>query len=124
MARAATWIHQLVRPAPLTDESALDEGPEVERLEIQDGSRRRISSVEDLESPIQPEAVHGVGTDPPTYRVGALQHEHLSACGVELAGRGQPCEAGADHDHIGAHMGSTVPCAAGPADWTRGAGRT
>lgn len=58
----------------------------------------RVGGDEDLEAPVEEEAVDGVSTDAAADAVRGFEEEEWDARGIELRGGGEPGEAAADDD--------------------------
>ncbi len=102
---------------PEPDQPALGESgdPGRERLQPQPldvdaRADRAVGRVEQLEAPVDQEAVDLVGADPPADVVLRLEHHDVASGGGEVTGAAQPGQACADHQHVGvvrAHRATT-----------------
>jgi hypothetical protein len=79
----------------------INQGPEIKRPEvkggiIEDSLCLRISGLQNLEAPVQEEALHSVGAHPPADPIRGLKDNEGNAGLMQRAGATQPCQASAD----------------------------
>ena len=101
-ARMATRVDETV-----TSSAQVEVGPAGETVEIQAGhvnqpGEFRVGGIEHLEAPVAQEAVDYVGADPVSHGVGGVDDMGLSAPVAEVAGGGQPGQAGPDDEDVAA----------------------
>ena len=78
------------------------EGLEVQRVGIEATYDFGIRGGQDLKTPIEQEAINGVGADTTPHAIGRLEHLALDTGATEILRTGQTSETGA-HDHDWTH---------------------
>lgn len=91
---------QLGHPVRRAHPHAHREAPERECVEIDAAPKCRVGRVEDLEPAVQPEAVDDVGALASADRIRGLEDDDVESVSGEQSRAAEPCEAGADHDHV------------------------
>ena len=79
--------HEVATVVP-REQHARDEGPQVQRVEVEHPSRLGVGGVEQLEAAVDGDAVDDLAAYPTAHRVGRLEHHHrASGCGDVTSGR-------------------------------------
>lgn len=72
-----------------------------ESAHVHEGSHGRIRGIEHLESSVEPESVHNVGAYPTAYVIIGFEYLYAIPRLLQLPGRGESRQTGADHNDIG-----------------------
>jgi hypothetical protein len=102
----AAWVGEQGEPVGPADGDGGQERPQPERRDVDPVPHCRVSGVEELEAPVDGEAVDTLAAHPAADGVGRLQHSHVHAGCVHGARTLQARKPGSDDDDVAVHPGS------------------
>lgn len=88
---------------PPPDQQALDEEAELQGIDVDKRPQPGIGRVDQLEAPVEPEAVDRPGADPTTQPVTGFEENPGEAGSMQSAGGGETRQPAADNDSV--HVG-------------------
>jgi hypothetical protein len=95
-----TWVGESAKAPIRADDGAALEDTETKTVVVERGYCLRVGEGKNLKAVIEQVPVDGVGSDAPSDRVGAFEHERRSSARKEPAGTGEAGDSGSDDDDV------------------------